>query len=191
MLERAERAVEPLPLTIVRASRVLVDQGAVCADIWRIETGALRTEVVTRDGRGVILDVAGPGDVVGSAATGPSPWTLRAIGPTRLRPAGDGAAQGLDARERRLVELVVSLLTGDVTSRVEARLVDLASRFGRPVTGGVAIPFALTQDDLAAMTASTRESVNRALGRLVSQDLVASPRRGRYVVRSQLRLVTG
>jgi CRP-like cAMP-binding protein len=189
MLERAPRALEPLPLTIVRAGRLLVAQGSASADVWRIESGAVRAEVLTPEGRGVILDVAGPGDVVGTPAGEPSPWTLRAVGPTRLRSAGAGAAPGLACRERRLAELAVALLTHDVAGRVEIRLVDLAARFGRPVPGGIQIPFALSQDDLAAMTASTRESVNRAVARLVRADRIAMPRRSRYLVRSQLRLL--
>jgi CRP-like cAMP-binding protein len=67
--------------------------------------------------------------------------------------------------------------------------VDLAARFGTPVGDGVRIPIVLTQDDLAAMTATTRETVNRVLRRLIREGRVEVERRGRYVVRHQLRLV--
>ncbi len=190
MVQRAMRVVEPLPLTVVRTGRVLVSQGQPCPGVWRIESGVLRAEVSTREGRELILDVLGAGEVAGHPGRGPSPWTLRALRATRLRAGGDLSA-GLAARERRLADLTASLLTHDVQTRVEDRLLDLARRFGRAGPGGVQIPFVVSQEDLAAMTASTRESVNRAIGRLVDQGRLQVLRRGRYLVRSQLRLVPG
>jgi CRP-like cAMP-binding protein len=68
-----------------------------------------------------------------------------------------------------------------VTERVAGRLDDLAERFGRPVAGGRGISLALTQDDLADLAGSTRESVNRALAELARLGRVRATR-GTYVV---------
>jgi CRP-like cAMP-binding protein len=77
----------------------------------------------------------------------------------------------------------------DVETRLERRLADLAARFGHEAPDGVAIGLRLSQDELAAMIGCTRESANRALGRIVAAGRVAVVRRGRYVVRSPLRAV--
>jgi len=189
MVQRAGRAIEPLPLTVVRPGRAIVTQGAPCAGAWLVESGILVAEAVDRDGRRLILDVPGPGDLVGWAG-GSAPWSVRARTPARLRPCTPSeAVLAAAAREARLAAVALALGHDDLATRVAGRLADLADRFGRPVPGGLAIPFALPQDDLAAMTAAARESVNRAVARLLAADRVAMPRRSRYVVRSQLRLV--
>jgi CRP-like cAMP-binding protein len=51
------------------------------------------------------------------------------------------------------------------------------------------IPVRLTQDDLASMVGATRETVNRALGRMLAGGALERQGRARYVVRSQLHLV--
>ena len=66
---------------------------------------------------------------------------------------------------------------------------DLAARFGRPVPGGILIPITLRQDEIACMSATSRESANRAIGRLVELGRIGLERRGRYVVRTPIRLV--
>ena len=189
MVQRAGRAIEPLPLMVVRPGRAVVVQGAACAGAWIVESGVLVAEAVDREGRRSILDVPGPGALVGWAA-GAAPWTVRARTPARLRPCTAGEAAAAQAvRDARLAALALALGHDELITRVADRLADLADRFGRPVPGGLAIPFALPQEDLAAMTAAARESVNRAVARLVAEDRIAMPRRSRYVVRSQLRVV--
>jgi len=124
-------------------------------------------EVIDRDGRRLVLDILGPGDLVG----GPAGWiadaSVRAMIHSWLAPAGPAALRdGLARRAHRASALACALAWEPVARRVAGRLEDLASRFGRPVPGGRCIPLELTQDDIAALIGSTRESVNRALGEL-------------------------
>jgi CRP-like cAMP-binding protein len=184
------RIVEPLPLTVLRTGGVLVTQGARCPGAWTVETGVLYVETVDVDGRRLILDVLGPGDLAGGAEGPVSPLTVRAVRPSRLRPCGDAVAwRRRAAHDARAARAALSMAYDDVPTRVEARLGDLAARFGRPVPGGVAIGLPVPQDDLAAMTGATRESVNRAVRRAVGEGRLMMPRRSRYVVVTQLRLV--
>ena len=61
--------------------------------------------------------------------------------------------------------------------RVARSLVGLAERGGRVVDDGVLVADGLTQEDLAGLVASSRETVARALAALRSQGLIATGRR--------------
>jgi CRP-like cAMP-binding protein len=60
----------------------------------------------------------------------------------------------------------------DVQGRVAYVLVNLAERFGVETGGSLEIVVPLTQVDLGSIIGATRESVNKALATLRSQDLV-------------------
>jgi CRP-like cAMP-binding protein len=72
----------------------------------------------------------------------------------------------------------------DVRERLRSRLTDLAQRFGAPVPGGVRIGIRLSQEELAELTGSARESVNRALRSMQRDGQVRIEGRGRYVLSS-------
>jgi CRP/FNR family transcriptional regulator, cyclic AMP receptor protein len=182
MIQRRVDAIEPLPLAILRPGETLVRQGEVCRGSWAIETGVVRVSVVDRDGRELLLDIAGPGDVVGGPPGAVAPVTVRAVGPARLR----ATAAGLELA--RLPQLALDLAWRRLPERIDRRLRDLADRFGRPVPGGVWIGVRLTQDELAALVGATREGTNRAVRGLVRDGRLATPGRSRYVLPSSLRL---
>jgi CRP/FNR family cyclic AMP-dependent transcriptional regulator len=67
--------------------------------------------------------------------------------------------------------------SGDVTSRVARRLVELADRFGEHASSGLEIALPLSHSDLAAWVGASRESTSRALGRLRAQHCVRTGHR--------------
>jgi CRP-like cAMP-binding protein len=89
-----------------------------------------------------------------------------------------------------MTALTADLAWFGVADRIERRLSDLACRIGHPSGGGTLIPIRLTQDDLASMVGATRETTNRAVQTLFARGVLDRQGRGRYVVRSQLGLVT-
>lgn len=184
MVERRIGVVEPLPLVIVRAGEEPVRQGEPCRGTWLVEAGMFRVGVVDPDGHAILLDLAGPGDVIGGPTGSVAPVTARATGPARLRAVSSGDALA------RIPQLAVDLAWRSVPDRVERRLVDLAARFGRPVPGGTAIGVRLPQEDLAAMVGASREATNRAVRGLIRDGRLEMTGRGRYVVRSSLRAVS-
>jgi CRP/FNR family transcriptional regulator, cyclic AMP receptor protein len=190
VLRRSPAVVQPLPLMIVRPGKTLVRQGDVSTGAWRVETGILSVSLVTADGRELMLDLVGPGDVIGHPAGAREPWTVEALRPARLRAAGlVELSAGLAVRATRAASLACDVAWLDVGSRLERRLKDLAARFGRPVPGGVLIPITLRQDELASLAGTSRETANRALRRLVDRGRIQVERRGRYVVRAPIRMV--
>jgi CRP/FNR family transcriptional regulator, cyclic AMP receptor protein len=184
MAERLPRTREPLPLTLaVARGRAVVRQGQHCDSIWTVESGALMATSITFDGKIVSIDVLGPGSAIGEPGA-TSPVTVRALRPCRLRPARPSAVPALlAARAERVMSLACDLAWLDVEGRLRRRLADLAERFGRPVEGGVRIPLRLSQEDLGALTGSSRESVNRALRRMELDGQIERGSKGRYTVR--------
>jgi CRP-like cAMP-binding protein len=177
-------AGDPLPLTIeVRAGRDVVRQGEPNPGAWLVRSGALFLEAVDAEGRRLVLDVLGPGDLVGGIPGWPADASFRALVPSRVAPAGPAALRdGLARRAHRAAWVARSFAWDRIPDRVAARMDDLAERFGRPVPGGLCVSLPLSQDDLAGLTGTTRESVSRALAVLTARGRVAG-RRGRYVVR--------
>jgi CRP/FNR family transcriptional regulator, cyclic AMP receptor protein len=191
MVVRPMGATEPLPLVVVRAGHAAVRQGEPCPDLWTVESGVFEARIVSHDGRSFLFDLLGPGDTIGALGEARSAWTVTALRPCRLLPLrGQEAARAMAASTQRATLIASDLAWFGVGERIERRLLDLATRLGRPAPGGTLIPVRLTQDDLASMVGATRETANRALGRLLARGVIERQGRARYVVRSQLRLVS-
>jgi CRP/FNR family transcriptional regulator/CRP/FNR family cyclic AMP-dependent transcriptional regulator len=190
MSQRPTGVAEPLPLVILRPGQAPVRQGEPCVGLWRVQSGVLRASHVTDHGRELWVDVLGPGDVVGDHAQIEAVWTVTALRPTRL--LATHPRRELDALARRTARLAAAasdLAWLDVPTRIDRKLRDLAGRIGTPVSGGTLIPIDLSQDDIAALSGTTRESANRAVTSLIATGRLARPRRGRYVVRPPMRPV--
>jgi CRP-like cAMP-binding protein len=66
----------------------------------------------------------------------------------------------------------------DTIGRVAARLVELASDYGKPAPGGgILIDLPITQEELASWVGSSREGVNKALHTLRNLRWVGTERR--------------
>jgi CRP/FNR family transcriptional regulator, cyclic AMP receptor protein len=175
---------------IVRPGKTLVRQGEAGTGAWRVEHGILRVSLVTPDGRELVLDLLGPGDVTGDPIGSSAACTVEALRPARLRAAdGSELTTALARLAGRTAMFACDVAWLDVATRIERRLQDLATRFGRPVPGGTLIPITLRQDELACLAATSRETANRAIRRLVERDRISLERRGRYIVRTPIRLV--
>ena len=193
VVQRQVGVVQPLPLKIVRPGASPVRQGEVAATAWIVESGLLRMWAIDDSGRELVLDLLGPGDLVGEGEGdgAVSAWTVTSLKPGRLRPAGSGElAEARAVRQERITALACQLAWLGVRDRIEVRLAELASRIGRAVPGGILLP-PMTQDDIASLVGTTRESANRALRLLVARDRLSVERPGRYVVRPRLHAVPG
>lgn len=72
-------------------------------------------------------------------------------------------------------------LSGDVRARVGCRLAELARRHGSRTPHGTRLQMRLTQEDLARMTGTSRESVNKVVAWFSRNELLANAG-GRYVI---------
>ena len=71
--------------------------------------------------------------------------------------------QVLANRMRLNNEHISDLVFMDVPGRLAKTLLDLAKRFGKPTEAGIAVPHDLTQEELAQLVGTSRETVNKAL----------------------------
>src|SRR5439155_24831956 len=92
----------------------------------------------------------------------------------------DALLTALAGTIRRLSEEVSDLAFLDLEGRPAKKLLELGSQAGAPVGDATEIELPITQEDLAAMVAATRTSVNKVLGWY--EDRGAIQRVGRRIV---------
>jgi len=134
-----------------------------------------------QQGRELIVEVLGPGDLVGDVAFSlkaayqfdvvslrrarvllvPS-QPLRGLLVQRPKAAVALGVQ-LASQVMQLTRRVETLTGGTVEQRLARVLVGLVDRFGEPFPGGVLVPLKLRREDLASLAATTLESTSRRL----------------------------
>jgi CRP/FNR family cyclic AMP-dependent transcriptional regulator len=178
------------------AGAVLFREREPAADVVLVVSGRVKLGCVTDEGREAVLGIREPGDLIGemSALEGaPRLATATALEPVEaLAVAGDafvaflertpGAAMAmvrtLSRRLRDADRKRIGFLAQDTVGRVCSRLVELAERFGAAGEDGVRVDLAITQEELAGWTGSSREAVIKALRSLRELGWIATRRRG-------------
>jgi len=168
-------------------SAMLFYQGELGCTCHIITHGQVRVYVVGEDGRELSVCILGPGEIVGEMALFedlPRSASVQAFEGTRtLELHQDVLLHGLQrsstlalsllralsARLRHTTEEAEGLASMTVADRLLLRLRRLAEWSGRLVPGGVRIALPMTQQELAALVGTSRESVNRALASLRRQ----------------------
>lgn len=157
--------------------------------------GRVKLSCVTDSGREALLGIRVPGELIGemSAIDGaPRSASATALEPVEvLSVSGDAFVAYLERTPAVALVLVrmlnrrlrdadlkrIEYLAQDTVGRVCSRLVELGERFGAESEDGVALDVAITQDDLAGWTGSSREAVIRALRTLRELGWIATGRR--------------
>ncbi len=172
------------------AGALLFRQGEAGATCHIIARGRVRVFVATEDGRELSVRILGPGEIVGEMAVFedlPRSASVEALEETEalelhrdalLRAVREDSTlalrllQSLSARLRHATAEAEGLASLTVAERLMRSLEQLAQWAGRSVAGGVQIALPLTQQELASLIGTSRESVNRALARLRRQGRV-------------------
>jgi CRP/FNR family cyclic AMP-dependent transcriptional regulator len=142
------------------------------------------------DGRENMLSVMGPSDMFGELSLfDPGPRTatatvvtdacLASLAHGQLRPwitdrpeIAEQLLRVLARRLRRTNDAVADLIFTDVPSRVAKQLLALAERFGSEEPDGIRVHHDLTQEELAQLVGTSRESVNKVLAEFASRGWV-------------------
>jgi CRP-like cAMP-binding protein len=164
-----------------RAGVVIAHHGDEAGAVLVLLEGRVKEVVPGPDAKEVIVGFAGPGDLVGEVAAldqGARSASLEAVDDVRALVVPSAAFErfvrsrpavamlllrSLAARLRTADGQLLEFAAYDVTGRVARRLLELCERHGEPAERGVAITMPLSQDELAAWTASSREAVAKAL----------------------------
>ncbi|WP_144856703.1 Crp/Fnr family transcriptional regulator [Marihabitans asiaticum] len=160
---------------------VLFHEGDQGDRLYVITEGKIKLGCTSTDGRENLLAILGPGEMFGELSLfdpGPRTATATAVAETQLIGLGNDQLRtllqshpriaatllaSLARRLRRTNENLADLVFTDVPGRVAKALLDLSSRFGRPVEEGVMVAHDLTQEELAQLVGASRETVNKAL----------------------------
>jgi CRP/FNR family cyclic AMP-dependent transcriptional regulator len=174
-----------LHLTEFPCGHTLFAQGEPGDRLYIIISGKVKIGRRVPDGRGHLLSIMGPSDMVGDLSTfDPGPRMSTATTITEVRAASmnrealrDWTAERpeiaerllrmLARRLRRTNDSVLDLVFTDVPGRVAKQLLQLAHRFGIREGDAVRIDHDLTQEEIAQLVGATRETVNQALADFV------------------------
>ncbi|KAA2258140.1 Crp/Fnr family transcriptional regulator [Solihabitans fulvus] len=207
-----ERAVVEQTATrhVFRPRAVIFHQSEKSEHVVVLLRGHVRVDISSRRPSEVMVAVRGPGDVLGelAAVDGRSrSATLRAVDQVEALIVSAARFSALCRSQPRiawvLLEVVVGRLRetdrqrvdfggGTAAQRVHALLLELAVRHGVVTSSGIDIVTRASQQELAAMAATSRESMARVLRDLRERGLV-STRRHHIVIHqlTELRRLAG
>lgn len=173
--------------------------------LYVVEEGWVKITRQTDSGDELLIDVFGPGSIFGEISiftNEPRTGTVTAIDQStmlslsrdsfyRLVQSHPGIAlkclEMLAFRLRASDELLQDMAFLDVPARLAKRLLELSSQAGIDVEGGRLIDLRITQEELATMVGTTRESINKTLALFRRQGTV-SKRDGRLLITHEERL---
>jgi CRP/FNR family cyclic AMP-dependent transcriptional regulator len=161
---------------------IIFAQGDQGRNVLIVVRGFVKLSSLTLNGREVVLDLAGPGDVFGELAVlndWPRAATATALSSvilllvdgqqfTKALSQAPAAMMGvihlLSRRLRKATEQMTDGIELPAPARLAKALLQLAALHSRPVTGGLQIELQLSQRELGGMTGLIRESINKHLG---------------------------
>ena len=94
--------------------------------------------------------------------------------------------QVLASRLRVLGDMVISLISDDVRTRILKIVLQLSSRCGVPSTQGLCLDIAFTHQELADMIGTTRQTVTTTLGQLECEGVLATDNHKIHITGSEL-----
>jgi CRP/FNR family transcriptional regulator, cyclic AMP receptor protein len=168
------------PMTFVKDA-VIVGQDDQGDALYIIESGRVKVVLYGESGREMILTIFKPGEFFGEMSLldgQPRSANVIALQESRvLTLSRDDFVRHLEAspstalkilgemslRLRRADEIIGNLALLDVYGRVARVLIDMARRDGEQTDEGVLIKHRPTQQDLASMIGTSRETVSRVL----------------------------
>ncbi len=164
----------------LKAKQTLRHKGDPGNQLYGILSGCLKILTTGKDGRDIVFTLMGPGEVLGEIALldgEKRSATVVAVEPTELL----SLAGVLASRVRRLSDRAEDRQTMPLPARIAKRLLSLSERHGkRPIVGGP-VEVRLSQQDLADLVGTTRESVNKQLRAWQNEGIVELGR-GRVVL---------
>ena len=199
--EQAGELIEYLNQGVYNRGDVIFRQGSTDHRMYLLESGRVKLIRESADHRVQLLSIHAPGEMLGEIPVfdpkgGPRTasalamhdgtqvvWLEREVLLHWLDEHPKVAVdmlQVMAGRMRDNNERISDLVFMDVPARLAKTLINLASRFGEPIEAGVKVPHDLTQEELAQLVGSSRETVNKALMDFANRGWIA--RDGRSIV---------
>ena len=188
-----------------RRGEVVFYQGDPSGKLYVVEEGWVKLSRETDSGDELLIDVFGPGSIFGEVSiftNEPRTGTITAIEPVSVTSLSRdsfyrlvqshprialGCLEILARRLRASDELVQDMSFLDVPARLAKRLLELGEQRGVDTEIGRMIDLRITQEELATMVGTTRESVNKTLALFRRQGILGK-QGSRLVIRDTERL---
>ena len=172
------RELEPVTF---RRGHVVFTEGEPGDTLYIITAGKVKIGRKSADGRDSLITLMGPSDMFGELAIfdpGPRTSTVTALTEVKAvvmsrsvlrswitdRPEiAEQLLRVLARRLRRTNDNLSDLIFTDVPGRVAKQLLYLAQRFGSRDGNALRVDHELTQEEIAQLVGSSRETVNKAL----------------------------
>ncbi len=175
---------------VLRSGEQLFVQGEPGDTIYIIHSGRVKVFIVDEQGREIVFNTYGPGEFFGelsmldeqprsAGATATEPTQLFSLSRPDFLAAVQqcpaiaiGVMQVLAGRLRHTTEYAESLAFLNVFGRVALRLLELADRYGRPVSEGILIDIPLPPGELAGLAGIEARSVDNVLKSYTNSGLI-------------------
>ncbi len=194
--EDRERLANVSHLRQYERGDLVFDEGDPSDFFFIVVTGRVKVFKRAPNGHDRILEIFGPGGLLGAVAAyeaRPYPACAGAIEPTTClltpRPAFfalleerpslvRGLLGSLSIRLMELTARLAELTGGRVESRFARLFLKLGSQMGRPDRGGVFVPMALSRQELADLTGTTIETCIRIMSRWGKDNVLLTDKDG-------------
>lgn len=188
-----------------QAGEVILLEGEPCEGLYFVIGGRVKVFKVSGEGKEQVLRILGPGRTFNDVPVfdgGPNPGSVSAMEPTTVSLVPKAQILAMVERHPQVAKAVIRLLASrlraltlviedlslrSVVSRVAKLLLDCTRGHQTLVEGGADACARLTQHQIAAMTGSVREVVQRAL-KTLEKDGAIRLERARVVVLDPKRL---
>jgi CRP/FNR family transcriptional regulator, cyclic AMP receptor protein len=167
----------------------LFERGDPADSLLLIMSGRVKIRNITTDGREVVLNFLGGGDIIGEIASldcGVRTASAKAYQDTQIfqlyrrdllpvltqQPAALLEIVQLLCERLRTISRLVEDNLRDMRGRFAAGILRLATQHGRRTPRGIEIDLAVNQRDLGNYLGLARENVNRQINRLVSDGVI-------------------
>jgi CRP/FNR family cyclic AMP-dependent transcriptional regulator len=178
---------QPLPLVKFLRGQAIYSEGDPANRLFIIKTGKVKIGRRGADGREQLLCIMGPSDVFGAvsmfdagariadatAITDVSALSINRIALRSLLTDDPQVAEHLlrvlARRLRRSDDTITGLFATDGPGRVAMKLLELAQQFGTPEGAALRVTLDLTQQEIAQLIGSSRETVNKTLSDFTSR----------------------
>ncbi|AFZ35184.1 putative transcriptional regulator, Crp/Fnr family [Stanieria cyanosphaera PCC 7437] len=145
-------------------------------NVWKIETGVVRTLTWLEDGSIVTLGLWGQGDIVGQSLSKIEPYTIECLTEVEAINFSWHNGEQLTSNLLNQIYQLEELAIIRSHKRIEIALIKflgwLAKKFGRQIETGYLIDFQLTHQDMAEILGATRVTITRALKNLEEQRII-------------------
>ncbi|PNP88898.1 Crp/Fnr family transcriptional regulator [Gardnerella sp. KA00735] len=200
-LDEARELFESLRQSVFSKGDVIFNEGDKDHRMYLLERGRVKLVRHSRDNRIQLLSIHTHGEILGEIPVfdpAGGPRTASAIALTdntsvlwvehdvlfawigKHPMVAVSMLQVLAARLRANNEHISDLVFMDVPARLAKTILNLASRFGEPIREGLLVQHDLTQEELAQLVGSSRETVNKALMDFSNRGWIK--RRGRSII---------